>query len=119
MPGLIEGAAHGVGLGFQFLRHSERTKFFVHVIDVSPETMRDPVDDFHKLNMELEQYDPQLRQRHQIVVANKIDVLHDHTQLQKLQTFCQEQGLTCLPISAVTGQGVSDVIAQIAALLFP
>jgi GTP-binding protein len=119
LPGLIEGAAHGVGLGLQFLRHSERTKFFVHVIDVSPETMRDPVDDFHKLNAELEHYDPQLRQRHQLVVANKIDVLHDHAQLQKLQTFCQEQGLTCLPISAVTGQGVSNVVAHIAALLFP
>jgi GTP-binding protein len=118
LPGLIEGASHGIGLGFQFLRHIERTKFFVHVIDISPETMRDPVEDFHKLNTELEQYDPKLRQRYQIVVANKVDVLHDQARLRKLLTFCQEQGLTCLPISAVTGQGVSDVVGHITALLF-
>jgi len=119
IPGLIEGASHGTGLGFQFLRHIERTKFFVHVIDVSPDTMRDPVDDFCALNTELEQYDPQLCQRPQIVVANKIDVLHDQTRLHKLLAFCQEQGITCLPISAVTGQGVSDIVSHMTDLLYP
>ncbi len=119
IPGLIEGASHGMGLGFQFLRHIERTKFFVHVIDISPDTMRDPVDDFHTLNTELEQYDPQLRQRPQIIVANKIDVLHEQTRLNKLLTFCQDQGITCLPISAATGQGVSNVVSCMTDLLYP
>jgi len=119
LPGLIEGASDGVGLGFQFLRHIERTKFFVHVIDISPETMRDPVDDFHKLNTELEHYDPQLRQRPQIVVANKIDVLHDRTRLEKFLAFCQEQGMPCLPISAVTGQGLKELVFRMTKLLYP
>lgn len=119
IPGLIEGASQGTGLGFQFLRHIERTRFFVHMIDISPDTMRDPVDDFHALNAELEHYDSQLCQRSQIVVANKIDILHDQTRLHKLLTFCQKQGVTCLPISAVTGQGVSDVVSHMADLLYP
>jgi GTP-binding protein len=119
IPGLIEGASQGTGLGFQFLRHIERTRFFVHMIDISPDTMRDPVDDFHALNAELEHYDSQLCQRSQIVVANKIDILHDQTRLHKLLTFCQKQGVTCLPISAVTGQGVSDVVSHMANLLYP
>lgn len=119
IPGLIEGASQGTGLGFQFLRHIERTRFFVHMIDISPDTMRDPVDDFHALNAELEHYNSQLCQRPQIVVANKIDILHDQTRLHKLLTFCQKQGITCLPISAVTGQGVSDVVSHMADLLYP
>ena len=119
IPGLIEGASHGTGLGFQFLRHIERTRFFVHMIDISPDTMRDPVDDFHALNAELEHYDSQLCQRPQIVVANKLDILHDQTRLHKLLTFCQKQGIICLPVSAVTGQGVSDVVSHMADLLYP
>lgn len=119
IPGLIEGASHGAGLGFQFLRHIERTRCFVHIIDISPDTMRDPVDDFHALNAELEHYDPQLRQRPQIVVANKIDVLHDQTRLHELLTFCQKQGIPCLPISAVTGQGVRTVVSYMTDLLYP
>jgi GTP-binding protein len=119
LPGLITGAAEGIGLGFQFLRHIERTKFFAHVIDISPDTMRDPVADFHALNAELERYDPQLAQRPQIVIANKIDVLHEQTRLVQLLQFCQAQGLTCLPLSAVTGQGLNEVVACMAKLLYP
>jgi GTPase len=119
LPGLIEGAATGQGLGIQFLRHIERTKFFVHVIDVSPYTMRDPIEDFHKLNAELERYNTQLRQRPQIVAANKIDALHEPTRLEELRAFCQAQGLAFFPISAVTGQGLPAVVAYMTNLLYP
>ncbi|MCP4403500.1 MAG: GTPase ObgE [bacterium] len=119
IPGLIEGASHGTGLGFQFLRHIERTRMFVHVVDVSSEAERDPVDDFLTITTELEQYDPTLCQRQQIVAANKIDVLDDEARLHKLQNFCQQQGITCHPISAVSGEGVGAVIQQITQLLYP
>jgi len=119
IPGLIEGASQGAGLGFQFLRHIERTRMFVHIIDLSPETARDPVEDFHAINTELEQYDSTLRQRHQIVAANKIDVLHDRTQLNRLLTFCEQEGIECFPISAVTGQGVDKVVQRITDILYP
>lgn len=119
IPGLIEGASHGTGLGFQFLRHIERTRYFVHVIDISSTTMRDPVDDFNMLHAELEQYDPELCYRSQIVVANKIDILQEEARLQHLQAFCQDRQLPCFPISAVTGQGVQDVVTCMTNLLYP
>jgi GTP-binding protein len=119
IPGLIAGASHGAGLGFQFLRHIERTRMFLHVIDLSPETMRDPLDDFHALNVELERYDSTLCQRHQIVAANKIDVLEDQERLNRLQRFCEQEGVACFPISAVTGQGVKAVIQHLTKLLYP
>jgi GTP-binding protein len=92
---------------------------FLHVIDLSPETMRDPVDDFHALNAELERYDSTLCQRRQIVAANKIDVLDDQERLNRLQRFCEQEGVACFPISAVTGQGVSAVIQHLTKLLYP
>jgi GTP-binding protein len=119
IPGLIEGASHGTGLGFQFLRHIERTRMFVHMVDLSSETDRDPVDDFITINTELEQYDPTLCQRPQIVAANKIDVLDDDARLQKLQNFCKGRDMACYPISAVSGEGVSAVIQHITQLLYP
>lgn len=119
IPGLIEGASHGTGLGFQFLRHIERTRMFVHVVDLSPETERDPVDDFLTINKELGQYDSTLCQRQQIVAANKIDVLDDDARLRKLQDFCAQEGMACYPISAVSGEGVSPVIQHITQLLYP
>ncbi|MBD3306754.1 GTPase ObgE [candidate division KSB3 bacterium] len=119
IPGLIEGASHGTGLGMQFLRHLERTRMFVHLIDLSPETMRDPVEDLHVINAELKQYDPTLCQRQQIVAANKIDVADDTARLNTLMAFCQRQGIHCFPMSAVTGQGVSDVVSCITHILYP
>lgn len=118
IPGLIEGASSGVGLGIQFLRHIERTKIFVHLLDLSPETGRDPIEDYHTLNAELEQYDANLCQRPQIIVANKIDVLQDRQPLETLLAFCTQRNLTCFPISAVTGEGVQEVIAHITRLVF-
>jgi GTP-binding protein len=119
IPGLIEGASHGTGLGFQFLRHIERTRYFVHVIDISSATMRDPVDDFNMLNAELAQYDSELCQRSQIVVANKIDIVQEEEPLQALQAFCLDRQIPCFPISAVTGEGVQEVITCMTNLLFP
>lgn len=118
IPGLIEGASEGTGLGIQFLRHIERTRMFVHMIDISSNTARDPVEDFHVINTELERYNSELLQRRQIVVANKIDVLDDHERLSSLQKFCEQQGIVCYPISAVTGQGVRDVVHAISQWLF-
>lgn len=118
IPGLIEGASQGVGLGFQFLRHIERTRMFVHVLDLSPATERDPISAFHAINAELEQYDPTLRQRRQIVVANKIDVLHEESVLTRLQTFCDQENIPCFPLSAVTGQGISSLVQYITTVLF-
>jgi GTP-binding protein len=119
IPGLIEGASEGIGLGTQFLRHIERTKCFVHIIDVSSATMREPVDDFHALNTELEQYDSALCRRLQVVVANKIDILEDDSRLTALQTFCQAQQLPFLAISAVTGQGIRELVQAMTQLAFP
>jgi GTP-binding protein len=119
VPGLIEGAADGAGLGIQFLRHIERTKCFVHMIDVSVTSMRDPVEDFQMLHAELEKYDAGLCTRPQFVVANKIDILGDDIRLATLQTFCQQHQLPCFPMSAVTGQGVDDVVHAMTRLVFP
>ncbi len=118
IPGLIEGASQGVGLGFQFLRHIERTRMFVHMIDLSPETERDSVEDFRLITAELQQYDPTLCQRPQIVAANKIDVVHERTQLEKLLTYCEQEGIECFPISAATGEGVNTVVQRITELLY-
>ena len=118
IPGLIEGASQGTGLGFQFLRHIERTRMFVHVVDVSSESTSDPVHDFHTINTELESYNPALLQRHQIVAANKIDVLDNTEQLDLLQTYCEQQGIPCYPISAVTGEGVNNIVQRITQQLY-
>ena len=119
IPGLIEGASDGVGLGFQFLRHIERTRMFVHLVDLSPDTMRDPVEDYLKIRAELEHYDPTLCQRPEIVAANKIDVLHEQAPFEKLLMFCKQEGIDCFPISAVTGEGVKAVVQRITRLLYP
>lgn len=118
IPGLIEGASLGKGLGIQFLRHIERTRYFVHMLDMSVSAMRDPLEDFRLLNLELERYNPDLRRRPQIVVANKIDVMDDPERLDTLRSFCRAQQLPCFPISAVTGAGVNEVVVYLTRLLF-
>jgi GTPase len=118
IPGLIEGASDGIGLGTQFLRHIERTKCFVHLIDVSSATMRDPVADFHAIRTELAQYDPALCQRPQIVAANKIDILDDADRLAALRQFCADQSLAFLAISAATGQGIRELVQQMTDMVF-
>jgi GTP-binding protein len=111
VPGLIEGAHRGVGLGHQFLRHIERTKVLVHLVDVSSASGRDPVDDFTTINEELRLFDPKVAAKPQIVVANKIDALDDPARLAMLEKHVAGAGLPFMRISGVTGDGV-DVLLE-------
>ena len=112
IPGIIEGASEGVGLGIQFLRHVERTRLLLHFLDVSGQEGRNPVEDFEAINKELKKYSEKLSERKQIIVANKIDVI-DETQskeLKAVEKLAKEKGLELFKISAATGQGVQELI---------
>ena len=117
IPGIIEGASEGVGLGLQFLRHIERTRLLLHVIDVSGSEGRDPVDDFNKINSELQKYSKKLSERTQIIVANKIDSMQDEKLYKKLENLAKEKKLEIFKISAVTGEGVDKLIKHVSELL--
>jgi GTPase len=110
VPGLIEGAHRGQGLGHQFLRHLERTKVLLHLVDVSSESGRDPVADLDTLRRELELFQPTLAAKPQIVAANKIDVLDDPDRLAALERHTAKLGLPFFRTSGVTGNGISDVL---------
>jgi GTP-binding protein len=111
IPGLIEGAHLGHGLGIKFLKHIERTKILVHIVDISPYTQRDPVEDFHTVNKELEAFDPRLGKRTQIVVANKIDLLPgSEERLEKLKRLAAQERLPFFAISALQKIGLKQVI---------
>ena len=105
IPGLIEGASEGVGLGHDFLRHVERCRLLLHVVDVSGSECRDPADDFEKINQELARFSPALAARPQIVVGNKCD-LATQEQIDAFRQYVEAKGLTFVPISAATMQGV-------------
>lgn len=117
MPGLIEGAHEGAGLGDRFLRHIERTKVLLHLVDVSSFSGRDPVEDYQKLNHELRSYDPVLAQRPQIVVATKIDALDEPERLEALKRQALADGLAFHQISSATRKGTKDLVAAISVLL--
>ena len=109
IPGLIEGAHTGAGLGIQFLRHIERTRLLVHMVDVSDASGRpDPVKDIEVIDGELESFGAGLEQKPMIMVASKIDVANKD-KLAKLKRYCKKQGLELFPISAVTGKGVEEL----------
>jgi len=110
VPGLIEGAHRGLGLGHQFLRHLERTKILVHLVDISGASGRDPVDDLDTVRRELELFRPELAAKPQIVAANKIDALDDESRASELYTRARALGLPFFRISAVTGAGVSELL---------
>jgi GTP-binding protein len=110
LPGLIPGAAQGKGLGHQFLRHTERTRVLLHVLDLDPSTGRMPADDFAAINAELAGYSRELAARPQIVVANKIDLPDAGERLAQVRRLCERTGLTLVAISAVTGAGVPELI---------
>ncbi len=114
IPGLIEGASEGAGLGFTFLRHIERTKLLLHLVDVSDASGRGPVEDFDAINKELENYDQQLAKKPQIVVATKIDVLEDEEKLELLKKKAKKDGLQFLAISSVTQNGTRELVYEIA-----
>lgn len=109
IPGLIEGAADGLGLGRDFLKHVERTKVLIHVVDVSGSEGRDPIDDFEKINAELESYSPKLASKPMIVAANKIDLATDE-QVETFTKYIEEKGLKCLPMCAPINEGVRPVL---------
>ena len=117
IPGIIEGASEGVGLGLQFLRHIERTRLLLHVIDVSGSEGRDPIDDFNKINAELQKYSKKLSKRKQIIVANKIDSMQDESLYNELEKMAKENNIEIFKISAVTGEGVSELIKHVSELL--
>ena len=117
IPGIIEGASEGTGLGLQFLRHIERTRLLLHVIDVSGSEGRNPVDDFYKINEELKKYSEKLSERKQIVVANKIDVMQDENLYKELEKVAKENNMEIFKISAATGDGISELIKHISKVL--
>ncbi len=114
IPGIIEGASEGAGLGHDFLRHIDRCRLLVHVIDVSGSEGRDPVEDFDTINAELQQYSAELATRPQIVVANKTDIMEDETMLEKLRNHVEQLGYPLLTISAAAHQGTQTLIWAIA-----
>jgi len=109
IPGLIEGAHEGTGLGLEFLRHVERTKLLLHVVDVSS-TERDPVEDFLTISNELKLYKSDLLVKPQVVAASKMDAVDDTARVERLRHFAEERGLEMFEISAVTGQGIKQLI---------
>jgi len=118
IPGLIKGAHKGHGLGIMFLKHIERTKLLIHLIDVSPYTQRDPVDDFHAVMKELEAFNRKLIERRQILVANKIDLIESHTErLKKIEFLAQEKGFPFYAISALKEKGLKSLVLTTARTL--
>ncbi|MFN2413489.1 MAG: GTPase Obg, partial [Pyrinomonadaceae bacterium] len=117
IPGLIEGASKGAGLGDRFLRHVERTKLILHLVDVSSISGRDPVDDYEIINRELLNYDADLARRPQIVVATKIDALDDPGRVEKLRTRARQDGREFFAISSVANLGTKELVLKVASRL--
>ena len=117
IPGIIEGASEGVGLGIRFLRHVERTRLLLHFLDVSGREGRDPVEDFYTINKELKKYSEKLATRKQIIVANKIDAMQDENLLKKIEDLAKKERVELFKISAVTKQGVEELIDHVAKIL--
>src|SRR5216117_4129305 len=114
LPGLIPGAAEGRGLGHQFLRHTERTRLLLHMLDLDPQTARDPLDDLHVINRELGAYSPALAERPQIVVANKVDLPETQARREAIERHCAAHDLPFHVISAVTRAGLVDLMRAVA-----
>ena len=114
IPGLIEGAADGVGLGHDFLRHIERTKLILHIVDAAAVDGRNPVEDFHKINFELKKYSEKLSKRPQILVANKIDLPQAEENLPALKSLAAQEGMDFFAISAAAHQNLTELINFVA-----
>ncbi len=116
IPGLIEGASEGVGLGHEFLRHIERTKVIIHVVDAAGTEERDPIADIYAINKELEAYNPQIASRPQVIAANKMDAIYDEDREKALKAIKDEfepQGIKVFPISAVSGEGLQELLYEV------
>ena len=120
IPGIIEGASEGVGLGHEFLRHIERTRVIIHIVDAAGVEGRDPIRDIHMINKELEAYNIDLANRPQVIAANKIDALYDGENDDAITLLREEfepEGIKVFPISAVSGRGVRELLYHVNNLL--
>lgn len=118
IPGLIEGASEGIGLGHEFLRHIERTKMMIHIVDAASTEGRDPVEDIYAINKELEAYNEEIAKRPQVIAANKIDAIWTQDDpVEKIRQEFEPQGIRVFPISAVSGQGVKDLLYYVKSVL--
>ena len=121
IPGLIEGASEGVGLGHSFLKHIERTKVMIHMVDAASVEGRDPVADIHTINGELKAYNPQLLERPQVIAANKMDAVYQEDgapdPVVRIREAFEPEGIPVFPISAVSGQGIKELLFYVADLL--
>ena len=106
IPGIIEGAHKGAGLGIKFLKHIERTKLLVHMLDISQLNERDPIQDYIKMNNEMASFSNDLKEKPQIVVLNKTDIVQNNQTLQEFENYFSKNGISVLKISAITGEGV-------------
>ena len=115
IPGLIEGASQGVGLGYEFLRHIERTKVIIHIVDAAGTEGRDPIEDIYAINRELDAYNPEIAKRPQVIAANKIDVIYggDENPVDAIRAEFEPKGIAVYPISAVSGEGVRDLLYHV------
>jgi GTP-binding protein len=119
IPGLIEGASEGIGLGLDFLRHIERTKVIIHMVDAASVEGRDPIADIYAINKELEAYNPEIAARPQVIAANKIDAIWDpeNDPVEKIRQEFEPKGISVFPISAVSGQGLKELMYHVKGLL--
>ncbi len=117
IPGVIEGASEGIGLGIQFLRHIERTRLLLHVIDCSGSEGRNPVQDFYIINEELKKYSEKLSKRKQIIVANKLDIMQDESAYKELEELAKKEKIEIFKISAVTGEGIKELFNHVSKVL--
>lgn len=115
IPGLIEGASEGVGLGHEFLRHIERTKVIIHIVDAAGTEGRDPIQDIYAINKELEAYNPEIAKRPQVIAANKIDAIFDpeNNSIEAIKAEFEPKGIKVYPISAVSGEGVKELLYHV------
>ncbi|MGA2191875.1 MAG: Obg family GTPase CgtA, partial [Nitrospirota bacterium] len=114
IPGLIEGAHKGAGLGSQFLRHVERTKMLLHLVDVSALAQDDPVKSFTAINEELKKYNPELMQRYLVPVATKIDAMEDKERLKRFKEYCKDEGYKPFAVSSATHEGIDKLLDFVA-----
>ncbi len=120
IPGLIEGASQGAGLGHDFLRHIERTRVLIHIVDAASTEGRDPVEDIYAINKELKDYDEELASRPQVIAANKVDALYDGSNedpVERIRKEFEPQGYKVFPISAVSGQGLKELLYYVSGML--
>ncbi len=119
IPGLIEGASEGIGLGHEFLRHIERTKVIIHIVDAAGTEGRDPIEDIYAINKELDAYNPDIARRPQVIAANKIDVIYDRddSPVNAIKAEFEPKGIPVYPISAVSGEGVRELLYYVNGML--